>query len=109
MHVTLREDDETYVHAKPDKEAKYAGEVTKAFGQDDVLSYKDLVKSLEEVAGIANSTAKARIKDYAMLNLVEKLVDGTYRIPRRLVLHDAGLLTAFTPVAEELQKTAAFV
>lgn len=84
MHVTLSEDDEAYARAKPDKQSKYTGEVTKAFGQNEALSYTDLVKTIAGVAGIAESTAKTRIPEYEKQHLIEKTTDGKYRVVQGL-------------------------
>lgn len=80
MHVTLTEGDEAHVQAKPDKQAKYASEVTKAFGQHEVLSYTELVKGIMSAAGIVESTAKTRVPQYEKLGQIEKTADGKYRV-----------------------------
>jgi AAA domain len=80
MHVSLQEDDAAFVRPRPDKPAKYTAEVAKAFGDAETVSFSDLVKALVKAANMAESTAKARVREYLDMGLVEKVQDGKYRV-----------------------------
>jgi len=80
MHVTLRNSDGIYAKTKPDKKAKYAIEVSKAFGEDNTLTFGELTSRLCERSSMAESTAKARIRDYLTFRLVVKTGDSKYQL-----------------------------
>lgn len=57
----------------------YPGEVRKAFGDQEALSFTDFSKRLCEQVGIKESTADARLRKFVQLQLVHKDAEGKYR------------------------------
>ena len=60
------------------KRSKFADEADRAFGDQERLSYTDLVARICEAAGVAEKTAQARVKTYAAEGLIVKRDDGKY-------------------------------
>ncbi|MBP9224442.1 MAG: AAA family ATPase [Verrucomicrobiales bacterium] len=78
MHVSLHEGGRAYGEVKPDKNEKYAVEVSSAFEKHETLSYAALIDRIMEVTGHARSTAKSRIREYVECALIEKDPSGIY-------------------------------
>jgi hypothetical protein len=89
MHMSIHEGGRAD-GAKPNKNAKYADEVSRAFEKDETRSYADLITRITEVTGLAKSTAKTRIPEYLDCELIEKDPDGKYRALRDQPLDSTG-------------------
>jgi hypothetical protein len=58
--------------------SKFADEADRAFGDEESLSYTDLLERVAETANIAVKTAETRLRAYRAEGLVRKRKDGKY-------------------------------